>query len=103
MGAGNVSVKLSAPYRLTFWQDGRPPSEARDIARVLIDTRLDRMLRGTDSPHSKARLGAARTCDRSEPLHPIDDGEQLSRFCACVSEAEKQAILVDNAARLYDF
>jgi len=103
VATGNVYVKLSAPYRLTVWQDGRPPTEARQIARALIDTRLDRMLWGTDWPHSGAWPGVARTRDRSEPLHPIDDGEQLSAFCAWVSETEKQAILVDNAARLYDF
>ena len=103
VAAGNVYVKLSAPYRLTVWQDGRPPIEARAIARALIDARLDRMLWGTDWPHSGAWPGVPRSRDRSEPLHPIDDGEQLSAFCAWVSDAEKQAILVDNAARLYDF
>ena len=103
VAAGNVYVKLSAPYRLTVWQDGRPPIEAREIARALIDARQDRMLWGTDWPHSGAWPGVPRTRDQSEPLHPIDDGEQLSAFCAWVSETEKQAILVDNAARLYDF
>jgi len=101
--AGNVYVKLSAPYRLTTWEDGRPPSAAREVARALIDTRLDRMLWGTDWPHSGAWPGRPRELATSEPLHPIDDGLQLNAFCDWVDARERQAILVDNAARLYDF
>ena len=71
VAAGNVYVKLSAPYRLTVWQDARPPIAAREIARALIDARLDRMLWGTDWPHSgpgpawRARVIAANRCIRS--------------------------------------
>ncbi|WP_233234525.1 amidohydrolase [Bordetella sp. LUAb4] len=100
---GNIYVKLSAPYRLTTWEDGRPPSAAGDIARAFIDTRLDRMLWGTDWPHTGAWPGQPRLVDRSEPLHPIDDGLQLAAFRGWVNDQEKQAILVDNPARLYQF
>lgn len=103
VAAGNVYVKLSAPYRLTTWKDGRPPEAARDIARALIDTRLDRMLWGTDWPHTGPWPGKPRSVDACEPLHPIDDGRQLAAFRSWVSATEAQAILVDNPARLYDF
>ncbi|WP_197424789.1 amidohydrolase [Bordetella sp. N] len=100
---GNIYVKLSAPYRLTTWEDGRPPSAAHDIGRAFIDTRLDRMLWGTDWPHTGGWPGKPRLVDSSEPLHPIDDGLQLGAFCGWVNEREKQAVLVDNPARLYQF
>lgn len=103
VAAGNVYVKLSAPYRLTMWEDGRPPEAARDIARALIDTRLDRMLWGTDWPHTGPWPGKPRSLNESEPFHPIDDGQQLSAFRSWVDETEAQAILVDNSARLYGF
>jgi predicted TIM-barrel fold metal-dependent hydrolase len=103
VAAGNVYVKLSAPYRLTMWEDGRPPEAARDIARALIDTRLDRMLWGTDWPHTGPWPGRPRSIDKCEPFHPIDDGRQLAAFRSWVNEPEAQAILVDNPGRLYGF
>lgn len=98
--AGNVYVKLSAPYRITSLPDG---SDGEIIVRPLIDANPARMLWGTDWPHTGAWPGVPRKRDTPEPFHPIDDGQQLGLFGSWTSEEERQAILVDNPARLYGF
>lgn len=100
LSAGQVYVKLSAPYRIH-----RPSraDDARAIARALIDASPGRMLWGTDWPHTGAWPGMPRRRDTPEPFHPIDDGEQLNLFGAWTSERERRQILVDNPAALYGF
>ena len=98
--AGNVFVKLSAPYRIVSRDDG---ADGRQIARPLIEANLDRMLWGTDWPHTGSWPGQPRCVDTPEPLHPIDDGKQFAMFADWTSAEERQRILVDNPARLYDF
>jgi len=98
--AGKVYVKLSAPYRITSLPDG---SDGEIIVRPLIAANPERMLWGTDWPHTGAWPGVPRRRDTPEPFHPIDDGQQLGLFGSWTSAQERQAILVDNPARLYGF
>jgi predicted TIM-barrel fold metal-dependent hydrolase len=97
---GNVYVKLSAPYRITSLPD---QSDGERIVRPLIDANPERMLWGTDWPHTGAWPGKPRMRDEPEPFHPIDDGEQLNLLGKWATAQEIRRILVDNPAGLYGF
>jgi predicted TIM-barrel fold metal-dependent hydrolase len=97
---GKVYVKLSAPYRITSRPDG---SDGERIARPLIDANPERMLWGTDWPHTGAWPGVPRRRETPEPFHPIDDGQQLNLLGGWATQAELKRILVDNPARLFGF
>ncbi len=81
--------KLSAPYRIT----PMPPAyEVSGFVDALCDDGVDRLVWGTDWPHT----------DLTE--HMPDDGD----LCDLVSHwlpdpAQRRAVLVDNPARLYGF
>ncbi len=98
--AGNVWVKLSAPYRIIQHPLG---DDGVSIARALIDARLDHMLWGTDWPHTNPAADIPRLRDRPEPLRPVDDGAQFNIFTRWTSAHERERILVHNAAHLYGF
>jgi len=97
---GKVYVKLSAPYRIVSRPDG---SDGEIIVRALIDANPERMLWGTDWPHTGAWPGVPRRRETPEPFHPIDDGQQLNLLGGWATQAELQRILVDNPARLFGF
>ncbi len=98
--SGAVYVKLSAPYRIVENASGR---DGDAIVRAFIDCRLDRMLWGTDWPHTHLPPGVPRVRNTIEPLMPVDDGHQFNIFARWTKPDERQAILVDNPARLYGF
>lgn len=91
---GHAYVKLSAPYRLIDEELG---ADGEAMARALIDANPERMLWGTDWP------GRTRDLEVPEPFHPVDDGAMLAMFGRWTDAAERQRILVDNPARLYQF
>jgi predicted TIM-barrel fold metal-dependent hydrolase len=97
---GHVYVKLSAPYRILDQADGQ---DGQWLARALIDANPERMLWGTDWPHTGPFPGRPREREGTDPFHPVDDGAQLDIFGRWTSAAERQRILVDNPGRLYDF
>jgi predicted TIM-barrel fold metal-dependent hydrolase len=87
---GQVWVKLSAPYRLG---DDLPPYErVLPFARMLIEARPDRLVWGSDWPHS--------AFDGPRP-----DAAALLDLLAhwCPDAALRDAILVRNPATLYGF
>ena len=89
LAAGNVWVKLSAPYYGRA--DGRDYPFATAVARRLYAARPDRMLFGTNWPHPLA----ARV---------PDDGDLVDWIAAVTaSAAGLRQVLVDNPARLYGF
>jgi predicted TIM-barrel fold metal-dependent hydrolase len=105
---GKIYVKLSAPYRISEQADY---GDAAKIARALIEAHLDRVVWGTDWPHTGtdwphpgARPGARRDPGRIEPFRREDDGRALERLRAWAPDAEQlQKILVSTPARLYGF
>ena len=100
MRGGHVYVKLSAPYRIVTQPRGE---DGTAIARSLIEANLDRMLWGTDWPHTHPPADGVRLRDTPEPFLPVDDGQQMNIFVGWTSAAERQRILVDNPAALYEF
>lgn len=88
---GNTFVKLSGAYRLA---DGPhfPADEIAALARALIDAAPQRMLFGTDWPHT--------LCTVPMP----NDGDLLDLLAHWApDERTREIILVDNPAALYGF
>ncbi|AKF10380.1 amidohydrolase family protein [Sandaracinus amylolyticus] len=83
-------VKLSGAYRVSA--TGPPHRDTIPIVRALVDARADRLVWGSDWPHTAhagptPRVGALLDLLREQ----VPDA------------AQRDAILVDNAARLYRF
>lgn len=99
--SGKVYVKLSAPYRISElpdYPDGEP------FARALIRANPDRMLWGTDWPHPMPPKGVKRDPHVIEHARPEDDFAALTRIARWAGDPVTiKKVLVDNAARLYDF
>ncbi|KQB53223.1 GntR family transcriptional regulator [Pseudomonas endophytica] len=82
-------VKLSGAYRLSDQQPEYADTDA--LAHALLDTAPERMVWGSDWPHVALES-------------PPDTGLLLERLHAWApSERQRQRILVDNPAALYDF
>jgi 2-pyrone-4,6-dicarboxylate lactonase len=87
---GNAWVKLSAPYRLA--SDELPYADVRPFCEALVRASADRMLWGTDWPHTTCRLRMP------------NDGDLLDLICAWLGdEALISKVLVENPAVLYGF
>ncbi len=97
----NVWMKLSAPQRITNQPDSDRMEEFVD---VLLRANQDRLLWGTDWPHSGAQPGKKRIKEEIEPFHLINDGHALNRLNQWVKNPTLlKKILSDNPAQLYDF
>ena len=79
-------VKLTCPERMSPW----PYTEALPFARALLEARPDRVLWGLDYPHPNIKAP-----DNVDLINLVPKYTE--------SDAERQALLVDNAARLYGF
>lgn len=87
---GNTWVKLSAPYRLAG--EEIPYADVRPFCEALVRANADRMLWGTDWPHTVCRLRMP------------NDGDLLDLICAWLhDEALIAKVLVENPAALYGF
>jgi 2-pyrone-4,6-dicarboxylate lactonase len=84
----NIWVKTSAPERSSL--AGPPYDDIVPFARALVERYPDRVLWGTDWPHSNM------------PSYMPDDGKQVD-FIARITTTEEQRrkLLVDNPMRLY--
>jgi len=98
--SGRAYVKISAPYRISV----KAPdfSDAAPLAQALIAANPDRVVWGTDWPHPGSASG--RALSEIVPPFPVNDGLVLNQLPKwAVDRATREKILVDNAARLYDF
>ncbi|MFC4275667.1 amidohydrolase family protein [Achromobacter aloeverae] len=101
MARGRVYVKLSAPYRISQDADY---ADAAAIARALIAANPDRVLWGSDWPHPGAAAGKPRPLDEITPFRAEDDARAMARALAWAGTPDvARKLLVDNAARLYEF
>jgi predicted TIM-barrel fold metal-dependent hydrolase len=96
--AGNVYVKLSAPYNHSKLPDY---ADVAPLARSLIGARADRMLWGTNWPHPAA---VRRPVNEISPYQVIDNANLVRLFMEwCPDAAMRKMILVDTPTRLYRF
>ncbi|MDQ2082898.1 amidohydrolase family protein [Xanthobacteraceae bacterium Astr-EGSB] len=95
----DVYVKLSAPYRIS---SAVGYSDVEPIARALIAAAPDRMLWGTDWPHTNRLPGLAATA--VHPYRQVDDRSGLADFLTwCSDEGVRRMILTETPAKLYRF
>jgi predicted TIM-barrel fold metal-dependent hydrolase len=102
VAGGRVHVKLSAPCRISGQADY---ADAAGIARALIAANPDRVLWGTDWPHTSIKRDPSRAATAIEPFQPEDDGRALGRLRDWTSGDPDllHRILVRNPAALYGF
>jgi predicted TIM-barrel fold metal-dependent hydrolase len=98
---GKVWMKLSAPQRISKAPDSLSVTQ---LARALIACNPQRMLWGSDWPHTGGAVSGRRSIEQPEPFSPVDDGAALNRLQRWAPTPEMlQRILVSNPAVLYDF
>jgi predicted TIM-barrel fold metal-dependent hydrolase len=100
--SGRAYVKISGSYRISEKRPDFP--DATPMAQALIAANPDRVVWGTDWPHPDSAFGVGRSLAEIAPPFPVDNGlvlNQLPKWAA--DSAIRRKILVDNAARLYDF
>jgi predicted TIM-barrel fold metal-dependent hydrolase len=94
-------IKVSGAYRVS--SDEPDFEDAAPIARALIAANPDRVIWGSDWPHTgkhaNARLDTAPTIE----YRNLDDGRLVSRLARWADEPTIRKILVDNPARLYRY
>jgi predicted TIM-barrel fold metal-dependent hydrolase len=101
LAGGNVWLKLSAPYRL-------PPAGFANaqavalLAQTLLNANIERIIWGSDWPHTQREKGKLPTEESAyRNIAAITLIDQLHQWLPTV--ALRQAVLVDNPARLYRF
>lgn len=88
--SGNVWVKLSGAERIS--KNGAPYNDAISVARALIDAAPDRVVWGTDWPHTNVK-----------PTIP-NDGDLMDLLVEFAPEdSVRRKIMVDNPCALYGF
>ncbi|MEM6624397.1 MAG: amidohydrolase family protein [Pseudomonadota bacterium] len=101
LSQGSGWVKISGTYRL------ENPSATADIAalaRDLYRTNPERIVWGSDWPHSPAHASAPTDNPPSRPYREIDPADMLATIPAWFDAPEDRArILVTNPATLYEF
>ncbi|MGP0093977.1 MAG: amidohydrolase family protein [Xanthobacteraceae bacterium] len=98
--SGHVYVKISGAFRISH----RPPDypDAAPLARALIAANAERVVWGTDWPHTNSGLG--KPLSEIAPPFPIDDAVLLNQLPKWAPDpAIRKKILVDNPAHLYGF
>ena len=99
VGAHKAHVKLSAPYRVSQAQGYK---DVAPIAGALITAGPDRMLWGSDWPHTDRVPG--RGALELHPFRTIDDSLALALLKEwCGDETTMRTILAETPARLYRF
>jgi predicted TIM-barrel fold metal-dependent hydrolase len=96
---GNVYVKLSASYRIAAMIENRAPAE---LAAALLDANPQRILWGSDWPHTNREPGkAAGEVSAYRPVSPESLRQELFTFLPTPELLHQ--VLVENPARLYGF
>lgn len=98
--SGAAYVKLSAPHRISTAVDH---ADVAPLARALAAAAPDRLLWGTDWPHTGGRPRTPGNRLSVEPFEPIDDARALARLLEWTGPDVGRRILVDNPVGLYGF
>lgn len=102
VGCGAAYVKVSGAYRASALSPDY--ADCTPLARALIAANAARILWGTDWPHPDSARVPGRSSNDMVPFLDIDDAALLNQLRDWAPDAAmRQAILVDNPARLYGF
>lgn len=97
--ARKIYVKLSGSRHISKLPD---ESDVAPLARALIEAGRDRLVWGSDWPHTSRRPDGSRT--EIAPYAKVDDAAQLRNLRSwCQDASVWKAILVDTPAKLYRF
>jgi predicted TIM-barrel fold metal-dependent hydrolase len=100
--SGKAYVKISAPYRASKMK--MPYGDIAPVAASLVAANPDRVLWGSDWPHTDSTRLPGRLPTDISPFLTVDDGAILNQLRHWVPDATlSQKILTDNPARLYGF
>ncbi len=100
--SGKAYVKISAAYRVS--KAPAPYDDIVPLARAMVAANPDRVIWGSDWPHTDAARIPGRAPTDTSPFLRIDDGLMLNQLTLWVPNADlRNRILVDNPARLYGF
>lgn len=101
VGEGKAWTKLSGFYRIS--DDPFDPAIA-SLARKLLDANPERVVWGSDWPHTPAHHGRPVDDDREVPYREMDTRRLLTQLSEWFTDpADLHRILVENPAKLYDF
>lgn len=102
LGSGRVWVKLSGAYRVTG--DDERLQDAGELACSLVKVNPDRILWGSDWPHTPPHGIEPIREEKALPFRKINTAVLLDLVCKWAGDTEtREAILVRNPARLYGF
>ena len=100
--SGRAYVKISGAYRAS--DNGPDFADALPLAQALVAANPDRVVWGSDWPHPDSAYGRGRPLTDIAPPFAVDDSLLLNQVAKWeIDPAIRKRILVDNAARLYDF
>jgi len=100
--SGKAYVKISAPYRAS--KKAPAFDDIGPFAAALVTANPDRVLWGSDWPHTDSTRVPGRLPTDETPFLSIDDGGILNQLPLWVPDAvARQKILTANPARLYGF
>ena len=99
---GNCWVKLSGAYRVSPQREGF--TDTIQIARTLLDCNSERIVWGSDWPHTAEHAGRPQSKPSQIGFRDIDEKSLLSLLAEqCGDAAIFERVLVKNAAALYQF
>jgi predicted TIM-barrel fold metal-dependent hydrolase len=100
--SGKAYVKISAAYRAS--KSPAPHEDVAPFAQALVSANPERVIWGSDWPHTDAARVPGRSPTAISPFLEIDDGLMLNRLARWVPDAAvRQKVLTENPARLYGF
>jgi len=99
---GCIWVKVSGAYRVGSGES--PWYGVVPMARAIVECRPDRIVWGSDWPHTPPHRGCSDDHKTVMPFRPLDTGHLLNLLAEWSPDPEiRRLILVSNPARLYDF
>ena len=99
---GKAYVKISGAYRASREAPDYP--DVAPLAKALIAANPERVVWGTDWPHTNSTTPPGREVTDVTPFLAIDDARLMNQLPLWAPDAAtRKAILVDNPARLYGF
>jgi predicted TIM-barrel fold metal-dependent hydrolase len=100
--SGKAYVKISAAYRAS--KAPAPYDDMAPFAEALVSANPDRVIWGSDWPHTDAARIPGRPPTATSPFLEIDDGLMFNQLARWVPDAAlRRRILTENPARLYAF
>jgi predicted TIM-barrel fold metal-dependent hydrolase len=99
---GHAYVKISGAYRCST--KGPDFLDVKPLAEALVKANPERLVWGSDWPHPNSDAGRHKPLSEIAEPFSIDDGIVFNQIAKWIPDAAvRKKILVDNAARLYDF